>query len=173
MSRYRSRIIVSNLPAAFVAVCTRRWPLDWINPCCTVYAVHPRQRSVTSAMTVATEIIHLVGWLLIHRGNRSVVIEMRDCVLTGAGGTLAGSGVAALCGWLSIQVKRCDFERCSLYGCVHHKARKRQRKKSDYLCGSQIAIFDSTQHETREESLAARRERGVSGEPWRNLRSRK
>ncbi len=91
-----------------------------------------------------------------------MVIEMRDCVLTGAGGTLAGSGVAALCGWLSIQVKQCDFERCSLYGCVHHKARKRQRKKSDYLCGSQIAIFDSTDNMKREKKALRRDEKEAS-----------
>ena len=91
-----------------------------------------------------------------------MVIEMRDDVFTGAGGTLAGSGAAALCGWLSIQVKRYDFERCSLYGCVHHKARKRQRKKSDYLRGSQIAIFDSTDNMKREKKALRRDEKEAS-----------
>ena len=91
-----------------------------------------------------------------------MVIEMRDDVFTGAGGTLAGSGAAALCGWLSIQVKRYDFERCSLYGCVHHKARKRQRKKSDYLRGSQIAIFNSTDNIKREKKALRRDEKEAS-----------
>jgi hypothetical protein len=53
-------------------------------------------------------------------------------VLTGAGETWAGSGVAAMWVWFSIQVVFFFGSLCK--DCVHHKVSERQSKKSADCC---------------------------------------